>query len=187
MKDDPEFYRYALGITNNIPSAETLRQRMDAIGGSLSDKILAANVDMFRENHIYLTAMEHNKEYIYVPVDFDVTPMDNSNSHKEGVSWTYKKFDGYAPMMAYIGMEGFLVNAELREGSQHSQKGTPAFMRETLRLAHQMSDRKLLIRMDSCNDAAENLEILMEDGSWFVIKHNHRGESSDIWLKKAED
>ena len=45
MKDDPEFYRYALGVTNTIPSAETLRQRMDAIGGSLSDKILAANVD----------------------------------------------------------------------------------------------------------------------------------------------
>ena len=187
MKDDPEFYRYALGITNNIPSAETLRQRIDAIGGSLSDKILAANVDMFRENHIYPTALEHNKEHIYVPVDFDVTPMDNSNSHREGVSWTYKNFDGYAPMMAYMGMEGFLVNAELREGSQHSQKGTPAFMRETLRLAHQMSDRKLLIRMDSGNDAAENLEILMEDGSWFVIINKKINDVSETLLPLQDD
>ena len=68
-----------------------------------------------------------------------------------------KGFDGYAPIMAYIGDEGFLVNTELREGKQHSQKGTPDFLRETLRLAHQMTDQQLLIRMDSGNDAAENL------------------------------
>ena len=30
MSDDPEYYRLALGITRAIPSAETLRQRMDA-------------------------------------------------------------------------------------------------------------------------------------------------------------
>ena len=32
--------------------------------------------------------------------------------------------------MAYIGDEGFLVNTELREGKQHSQKGTPDFLRQ---------------------------------------------------------
>ena len=32
--------------------------------------------------------------------------MDNSKSGKEGVSRTYKVYDGYAPMMAYIGTEG---------------------------------------------------------------------------------
>ena len=29
MSDDPEYYKLALGITRAIPSAETLRQRMD--------------------------------------------------------------------------------------------------------------------------------------------------------------
>ena len=89
--------------------------------------------------------------------------------------------------MAYIGDEGFLVNTELREGKQHSQKGTPDFLRETLRLAHQMTDQQLLIRMDSGNDAAENLGILIEDGSWFVIKRNmRRGETKEGWLEKAQ-
>ena len=45
--------------------------------------------------------------YGYVPVDLDVTPFDNSKSHKEGVSRTYKNFDRYAPMMAYINIEGY--------------------------------------------------------------------------------
>ena len=43
-----------------------------------------------------------------VPVDIDVSPFDNSGSHKAGVSRTYKNFDGYAPIFAYIGTEGYL-------------------------------------------------------------------------------
>ena len=58
----------------------------------------------------------------YVPVDIDVTPFDNSKTHKEGVSRTYKGFDGYAPIMAYIGTEGYCINTELRIGKQHCQK-----------------------------------------------------------------
>jgi hypothetical protein len=55
--------------------------------------------------------------------------------------------DGYAPMMAYIGTEGFLVNCELREGKQHCQKHTPEFLKETLQLCHQLTDAPLLIRL----------------------------------------
>jgi len=29
----------------------------------------------------------------YIPVDIDTSPLDNSKSHKEGVSRTYKQFD----------------------------------------------------------------------------------------------
>ena len=119
MQDDPDFYESALGITRSIPSAETLRQRMDDIGSSIRLKILEANVDMFLTHRVEPTAFETGE----VPVDIDVTPFDNSKPHKEGVSRTYKGFDGYAPIMAYIGTEGFLVNTELCEGTQHFQKG----------------------------------------------------------------
>ena len=152
MSDDPEFYRLALGITRSIPSAETLRQRMNDIGSSLRNEILNANVSMFNTHNVQPSALESN----LVPVDLDVTPMDNSKTHKEGVSHTYKGFDGYAPMMAYIGTEGFLVNTELRKGSQHCQCNTPAFLKQTLNLSHQMTDRQLLIRMD----AGKNLDII---------------------------
>ena len=40
----------------------------------------------------------------YVPVDIDVTPFDNSKTKKQGVSRTYNGCDGYAPIMAYIGI-----------------------------------------------------------------------------------
>ena len=179
MQDDPDFYESALGITRSIPSAETLRQRMDDIGSSIRPKILEANVDMFLTHGVEPTAFETGE----VPVDIDVTPFDNSKTHKEGVSRTYKGFDGYAPIMAYIGTEGFLVDTELREGTQHCQKGTPAFLEETLQLSHKMTDKPLLIRMDSGNDAKENLGILLEDGDWFIVKRNlRRGETKEDWL-----
>ena len=184
MKDDPEFYKDALGLVRSIPSAETLRQRMDNIGSSLRSQILEANIDMFRTHNVMPTTLSTGE----VPLDIDVTPFDNSKSCKEGVSRTYKGFDGYAPMMAYIGKEGFLVNTELREGRQHCQKGTPRFLKETLHLSHKMTEAPLLIRMDSGNDAKENLGILLEDGSWFIVKRNPRGwETKDEWLAKVKE
>ena len=184
MKDDPEFYKDALGIVRSIPSAETLRQRMDDIGSSLREEILRANIDMFRTHNVTPAPLPGGD----VPLEIDVTPFDNSKTHKEGVSRTYKGFDGYAPIMAYIGKEGFLVNTELREGCQHCQKGTPHFLRETLLLGHELTDAPLLIRMDSGNDAKENLGILLEDGDWFIVKRNpRRQETKEGWLTKVKE
>ncbi len=178
MKADPEFYKMAYGVKGALPSPETLRQRFDKIGSSKHKDILEANVEIFRKCKIEPSALENG----YVPVDMDVTPMDNSNTAKEGVSWTYKGFDGYAPMMAYIGTEGYLANEELREGKQHCQCHTPEFIKETLRYAHKLTDKQLLFRLDSGNDAAENYGILIEDGAWFIVKRNPRKESREQWL-----
>ena len=182
MEDDPEYFKNALGIERSIPSAETLRQRMDDIGDSRREGILRTNLSMFTAHGVKPSPLPCG----YTPLDIDVSPFDNSKTSKEGVSRTYKGCDGYAPIFAYLGTEGFLVNAELREGKQHCQKGTPAFLRETLSLSHQMTDNQLLIRLDSGNDAAENLGILLEDGSWFIVKRNLRQESKDAWLQEMK-
>ena len=74
------------------------------------ETILNENVELLISNKIQPTALPNG----FVSVDIDVTPMDSSNSNKEGVSRSYKGFDGYAPMMAYIGTEGYAINFELR-------------------------------------------------------------------------
>lgn len=105
---------------------------------------------------------------------------------KEGVSRTYKGCDGYAPIIAYIGTEGYMINIQLREGKQHCQCGTPAFLRETIKLCREVTSEPLLIRLDSGNDAAENIGILLESGCYFIIRRNLRRESKDTWLDKAK-
>jgi S-adenosylmethionine hydrolase len=37
--------------------------------------------------------------------------MDNSQTRKEGVSYTYKGYDGYAPIAAYLGQEGWCLGS----------------------------------------------------------------------------
>lgn len=182
MDDDKEFYKAALGITRNIPSEETFRQRMDDIGDSLRQTILEENIALLLANDIKPTALENG----YVPVDIDVTPMDNSKSKKEGVSRTYKGFDGYAPMMAYIGTEGYAINFELREGKQHCQKGTVEFLQETIELCKKLTDQPLLIRLDSGNDSIDNVAVLMDSGCYFIIKRNLRRESKEDWFDMAK-
>lgn len=182
MDDDKAFYQAALGITRSIPSEETLRQRMDDIGDSLRKTILNENVELLISNKIQPTALPNG----FVPVDIDVTPMDNSRSKKEGVSRTYKGFDGYAPMMAYIGTEGYAINFELREGKQHCQNGTVEFLQETIHLCKKLTDQPLLVRLDSGNDSIDNIAVLIDEGCYFIIKRNLRRESKDGWFDMAK-
>jgi len=188
MMDDPDYYKYALGIAYAIPSAETLRQRFDMIGDSLRGDILQANINMLREMKIKPAALENG----YVPADIDVTPLDDSKTKKEGVSHTYKGFEDYAPIMAYIGTEGYFVNTQLRIGKQHCQKETLDFLHETIELCRQLTDKPLPIRLDSGNDATENIGIFMEESYRynnvsFIIKRNPRQESKEEWLASVKD
>ena len=138
--------------------------------------------EMDDDKDFYKTALAN----VLVPVDIDVTPMDNSKSKKEGVSRTYKGFYVYAPMMAYIGTEGYAINFELREGKQHCQKGTVEFLQETIKLCHRLTDKPLLIRLDSGNDSIDNVAVLMDTGCFFIIKRNLRRESTDDWFEMAK-
>ena len=179
FQNDAAYYQTALHLTKGFPSSATLRQRMDEIGKTQREEILWFNTHLLKSNHVEPTALKNGM----IPLDMDVTPMDNSNTKKEGVSFTYKKFMGYAPMMAYIGKEGYLVNTELREGKQHCQSGTPEFLRQTMNLCRKITDKPVLVRLDSGNDAAENVGILLENGAYYVIKRNLRKEDRNEWAE----
>jgi len=124
----------------------------------------------------------------YIPVDIDSTAMDNSKTKKEGVSLTYRGFEGYQPVFAYIGKEGYILDCELRPGSQHSQKGMPAFIRGLVsRLRDVQPDGRFLFRFDSGNDAWDTIDAITGSGSdcYCIIKRNKRRESDEKWLKRA--
>jgi len=186
FRGEEPFFGLALGV-KHVPSSSTLRQRLDQLGGMDQSALLLTclkeeSAGMLSHRQVHLTSTLEKR----IALDLDVSPFDNSNSHKEGVSRTYKGYDGYAPMFAYMGEEGYLVNAELRPGRQHCQKGTPAFLQETIRLARLITDEMLLVRMDSGNDAVDNLSILeLAQGVDYIIKRNLRQESRQTWWELA--
>ncbi len=130
----------------------------------------------------------------YIPIDVDVSVLDNSGTKKEGVSKTYKLVDGYAPIFAYLGAEGYLLNVELREGKTHCQDGTVSFLKETFSLLPQLSHKSYLLRMDAGNDCIDNIKQCVSFNKThinrihidYIIKRNLRKESKEHWLQLAK-
>ena len=175
------FFARSLGLSR-LPSEETLRQRMDQLGTSPLSILHEETAGMLRANAPALAPCHRGR----VPLDVDVSPWDNSGTKKEGVACTYKLCDGYAPIFAYLGLEGYLIHSELRPGDQHCQRGTPEFLDRAIALARRVTDAKLLVRMDAGNDDEENLRRLRKNKVDWIIKRNLRGESEENWLEEAQ-
>jgi hypothetical protein len=175
------FFARSLGLSR-LPSEETLRQRMDQLGTLPLAVLHEETAAMLGHYAPALKPCHHGR----VPLDVDVSPWDNSGTKKEGVACTYKMCDGYAPIFAHLGLEGYLIHSELRPGNQHCQRGTPAFLDRAIKLARAVTDAKPLVRMDAGNDDEENLHRLRKNKVDWIIKRNLRGESPEDWLEEAQ-
>jgi Transposase DDE domain group 1 len=186
------FFRCALGL-DKVPSAPSLRQRLDELAHTMLPIVDRASIDFLSAVGAEVTPIVVRQgrglcpaKVRYTPLDIDVTPFDNSRTKKEGVSWTYKGFDGYAPIAAYLGEEGWCLGLELRPGSQHSQAEIGHFLERVLPRAKRLSRHPLLARLDAGNDAAETRAIFDDDGCAFILKWNPRKQDLVKWLERAE-
>jgi hypothetical protein len=175
------FFRRALGLTK-VPSEGTLRQRLDKLEHRCDAILREESAAMVARHAPKLTPCYEE----WVALDIDPSPFDNSGTKKEGVSWTYLKFDGFNPWFAYLGNEGYLVHCQLREGSEHCQDGMPQFLDETIDYARQITQAKLLVRMDAGHDDLENLRRCQKHKVDWIIKRNLRKESLEDWLEEAQ-
>jgi len=168
---------------DKVPSEETLRQRIDQGSLTITDEVLEDNVRLLRLVDDF--GEEKTPHARYTPVAMDVTPLDNSGSNKEEVGQTYKGCDGYAPMMAYVGTNGYLLNCELRPGVQHSQKGMDQFLPQTIGMVESLGIENAAYVLDSAHDASENIDIFNEHECVYLIKRNLRQEMLEWWLAMA--
>lgn len=179
-----KLFRKALGISRTA-SPETIRQRFGKIADDETMRALInqANVNLLKHETFGKIKTQYGE---YIPLDADVTPLDNSGTKKEHVGRTYKGHDGYAPIMAYIGTEGHMLNCELRPGTQHCQLGTPEFLQECIEQTDALGiTDQVLLRLDSGNDAADNFYV-MHSVYKYIIKRNLRHECLEQWLALAK-
>jgi len=179
------FFKESLQI-EQLPSKESLRQRLE----SLSTKEVENIVKSFNSEIIKKCGELHTaKDTDLVPVDFDVSPFDNSNSNKQGVSRTYKQVDGFAPMLTYIGGTGYMLNNEFRKGSAHSNcEGTSEYIEKTIEYAQSITNKKLLCRFDSGNDSVENIDTIHQyPDVFYLIKKNFRREDQNPYISFAKE
>ena len=173
MRCDATF-AHSLGMPS-LPSAPTVRQRVEQRGQEWLGPLFDANARLLTRAKVAPTALWTG----HVPLDLDVFVMDNSDSRKEGVGCTYMKVVGYAPVAAYLGREGYLLELSLREGIQHSAKETEYSLERVLPLARTLTPAPLLVRMDSGFDSAKLIAELQHQNTalgtvdW-IVKWNPR-------------
>lgn len=169
------FFKRALGL-RAVPSAATLRQRLDEVARPLQAITDELPVTLLQRSKAPLTALPMG----HVALDIDVFGMDNSGTKKEGVSRTYAGYDGYAPIAAYLGAEGWCVGLELREGKHHSAKETRYTLERVLPRATKLTDQPILLRMDSGFDSNELKGATLRAGAERVAKG---GAPIDLLIK----
>ena len=179
-KRDDDYFKQSLGI-KKVPSTETLRQRFDELAEKFLPLADASSTDFLKSSKPLLTQLDTG----HVPLDCDVFPMDNSQTKKEGVSRTYKGADGYAPIAAYLGREGWCLELELREGKQHSQCDFIPFLDRVMDKARALTSRKILVRLDSAHDALETrANVAGRKKVSYILKWNPRKEEQGQWAKR---
>ena len=198
---DSELVKQALGL-NTALAAETVRIYAGKIAKTAE---LTAGIEkQIQECSLRLLSLAEftpvkTRKHEYIPCDIDTSPMNNEGTKKENIGWTYKKFEGYHPLFAYLGAEGYMLSCELRPGSQHCQKGTPEFLERMIKtLPEGVKGKRVLFRFDSGNDSKETLEVLpgkndkearkaYKEGRNVIIKRNLRQEDKEWWLEQARE
>lgn len=176
------FFQQALGIAR-LPSSARLRQRFDEQAAALTAAADDCLVPLLANLKAKVSALPSG----HVALHADVFCLDNTKTRKEGVSRTYHGYDGYAPIGAYLGEEGWCVGLELRPGEQHSQNDFGFFLDRVLPRAQALAGaRRLLVTLDGAHDAAANREQLEREGVDYLIKWNPRGGDPQAWCERAE-
>lgn len=146
MRKDASFVQ---ALAGPLPSSPTLRQRIEQRASEWLGPLFEANARLLCRAKVRTVVMACG----HVPLDLDTFVMENSDCEKEGVGFTYTKVVGYAPIAAYLGNEGYLLELALREGTQHSAKETEYTLERVLPLARRVTDAPLLVRADSGFDS----------------------------------
>jgi len=176
-----DWFKEALGL-RRVPSEETLRQRFDRYAQPFERLVGQCSTELLERAEVPVTPLPTG----HVALDLDAFCLDNSGTKKEGVSRTYQGYDGYAPIGGYLGEEGWCLGIELREGSQHSQKGFIGFLSKMLKRARKVTRKALLVRTDAAHDALETLVALRRHPKVaFIIKWNPRQSDPMYWRDLA--
>jgi hypothetical protein len=187
------FYKQALGI-ELLASSATLRQRLDARASDLFDflpALIEALLTSARPDYGVLPCG-------WLPLDIDTFAMDNGGTAKEGVGRTYAGVDGYCPLAAYLGSQGFCLELALRPGVQHSACETQYNFERVIPMAQRLSaagpKRPILLREDSGFDSAAQMRAIESYNRAgqpqvdFLIKWNPRTTNvSEVAARREAD
>ncbi len=188
---EDSLFKEILGLSN-VPGCVWILWHLDARAAQLRELTDELSLRLLERTEAPITA--HGG---FVCLDMDTFVMNNDASKKEAVGRTYQGVDGYAPIAAYLGNEGWNIGLELRPGVQHSALETEYFLERILPRAERLvaPDQAVLLRDDSGFDSARLLFAKAEEKArWaglgrsfdFITQWNPRQQDLAAWVSRAE-
>lgn len=186
------FFKESLGLSK-VPGSVWMRQRLNDKADAIRDLADELSLRLLERTDAPITPHKG-----YICCDIDTFAMDNSGTKKEEVSRTYRGFDGYTPIAAYLGNEGWNTGLELRPGSRHSAFETHYFYERLFPRIERLvkADQPVLLREDSGFDGAQLLFAKMYERDRlaalgrsfdFICKWNPRKQDKADWVRRAEE
>jgi hypothetical protein len=164
---------------------------MDAHASVFLPVVQEAAIEFLQRIEARITPLDNG----LVPLDADVTPFDNSQTKKQGVSRTYKgrrlRADGGLP-----GARGILFGTGVARRQATLPEGHPGISAPQPAAARRLADKSILLRLDGGgNDAIENIDVVMAHNEQhpdelpvhYLIKWNPRQQDPHRWLAYAEE
>ncbi len=178
-----EFFKESLGI-KKVPSSVWLRQRLNSKATELLSLCNEVNLRLLSRTQAPITP-----HLGYVCLDIDTFVMNNDNSKKELVSRTYQGNDGYTPIAAYLGNEGWNIGLELRAGSDHSAKNSAQFFSKAFeRSQHLVAGKEpVLLRVDSGFDSSELLMCAQQEKERYAQSQTGSFDYIFKWNPRQQD
>lgn len=182
-KREDKFFKESLAV-KEVPSEGTLRQRLNEHAERFLPVANYCVTEFLKRSKAVITGLATG----HVPLDIDVFTMNNSNTKKEGASYTYMGFNGFSPVAAYLGLEGWIMEIEMRYGSQHSQCDFIPYLLRVLHKALDLTAAPILVRLDCAHDAADTLFTLCaSERTDYIVKWNPRTNGKQYWANLAFD
>ena len=142
---EDRFFSEGLGL-RAVLSSPTVRQRLDTRAEEFLPLVDESLLQLVKWSKVPITPLSCG----WVALDMDVFTLDNSDTRKESIGWTYAGFVGYAPPLRRIWGRRAGVSAwSCGKGTQHSAEATDATLDRVLPRALQLTHAPLLVRLDA--------------------------------------
>ena len=123
----------------------------------------------------------------FMVFDIDTTLLD-AYGHQEGVAFNYHyQSVGYHPFLCFNGLNGDLLKAELRDGTDYCSKGSGEFMRPLLKeFREEYPYVDMYLRGDSGFAAPELYEVCEEFGCKYAIRLKENTKLRELAKEKDQ-
>lgn len=177
LRQDPVFK--AVLDRKELASQSSLSRFLDRLSEENIHELQALNQELIDKARL----IRNDTELI---IDLDSTHSDTFGHQEQTDYNTHYQTYGYHPLVAFDGLTGDFLKAELRSGNQYTSKGVKDFLNPLLQhYGHSLPNTEILVRGDSGFATPDVYDSCEENSSYYVIRLKNNRKLGQIAEKSV--